>query len=387
MLEDEIVGQEQLLSQLKRAIDQSRIPHAQLFIDTDGFGGFALALYQAILLLYDSQQLYASVKQEKKLAELAKHPDLHYVFPTIIQEKNSGDTIERFLPNWYSFVENNLYGLTLDWIEWLQSGNKKAQIRVKDIASIQYKMNLKSFMGGAKVCIIWGVECIGIEAANKFLKILEEPPKNTFFMLISKEAKLLPTLVSRCQVHSVPPLSDETLRDFIKRKKWKDSLLDDVGSLGGSLNKLYRLVEESNRNPFESLLVSLLRASFSAKNNKGIVLDLMTWVESMVALEKEKQKGFILFSIKVIRDAFLLNYNLKQITSFQSQTDFDITKFAPFVHNLNVKKMVLLFEETHHYLERNASARMVFTDLCLQLTRLIHVKKESDLENTKKLDE
>ena len=387
MLEDEIVGQERLLSQLKRAIDQNRIPHAQLFIDTDGFGGFALALYQAILLLYDSQQLFTSVKQGKKLAELAKHPDLHYVFPTIIQEKNSADTVERHLPNWYSFVENNLYGLTEDWIEWLQSGNKKAQIRVKDITSIQHKMNLKSFMGGAKVCVIWGLECIGIEAANKFLKILEEPPKNTFFMLISKEAKLLPTLMSRCQTHSVPPLSDETLKDFIKRNNWKDSLLDKVGSLGGSLNKLFLLVEESNRNPFESLLVNLLRASFSAKNNKGVVLDLMTWVESMVELEKEKQKGFILFSINVIRDAFLLNYNLKEIISFQPQTDFDITKFAPFVHYLNIKKIVVLFEETHHYLQRNASARMVFTDLCLQLTRLIHIKKESDLENTKKLDE
>ena len=96
---------------------------------------------QAILLLYNSQQLYASVKQGKKLAQLAKHPDLHYVFPTIIQEKNSADTIERLLPNWYSFVENNLYGLTVDWVEWLQSGNKKAQIRVKDIASMQHKMN------------------------------------------------------------------------------------------------------------------------------------------------------------------------------------------------------------------------------------------------------
>ena len=387
MLEDEIVGQEQLLSQLKRAIDQSRIPHAQLFIDTEGFGGFALALYQAILLLYNSQQLYASVKQGKKLAQLAKHPDLHYVFPTIIQEKNSADTIERLLPNWYSFVENNLYGLTVDWVEWLQSGNKKAQIRVKDIASMQHKMNLKSFMGGAKVCVVWGVECIGIEAANKFLKILEEPPKNTFFMLISKEAKLLPTLVSRCQTHSVPPLSDETLKDFIKRNRWEDSLLEKVGSLGGSLNKLYRMVEESNQNPFESLLVSLLRASFSAKNNKGVVLDLMTWVESMVALEKEKQKGFILYSINMIRDAFLLNYNLRELTSFQSQTDFNINKLAPFVHHLNIKKMVFLFEETHHYLERNASAKMVFTDLCLQLTRLIHIKKESDLENTKKLEE
>ena len=387
MLDDEIVGQEQLLSQLKRAIDQGRIPHAQLFIDTNGFGGFALALYQAILLLYDSQQLFASVKQGKKLAELAKHPDLHFVYPTIIQEKGSADTVERLLPNWYSFIENNLYGLTSDWIEWLQCDNKKAQIRIKDIASMQHKMNLKSFLGGSRVCVVWAVECIGIEAANKFLKILEEPPKNTFFMLISKEAELLPTLVSRCQTHSVPPLSDETLKNFIKRKSWGNSLLEKVGSLGGSLNKLYRSVEELNQNPFESLLVNLLRGSFSAKNNKRVILDLMTWAESMAALEKEKQKGFILYSISVIRDAFLLNYNLRELTSFQSQTDFDIFKLAPFVHHLNIEKMVLLFEETHHYLERNASAKMVFTDLCLQLTRLIHIKKESDLENTKKLDE
>ena len=133
--------------------------------------------------------------------------------------------------------------------------------------------------------------------------------------------------------------------------------------------------------------ISIADGLFSAKNNKGVVLDLMTWVESMVALEKEKQKGFILFSIKVIRDAFLLNYNLKEITSFQSQTDFDITKLAPFVHHLNIKKMVLLFEETHHYLERSASTKMVFTDLCLQLTRLIHIKKDLDLEYTIKLDE
>lgn len=388
MLEQEIVGQEQLLAQLRRTVKQEQVPHAQLFIDVDGYGGLAIALYQAVLLLYTPEELEQAAIQQKKTATLALHPDLYFMFPTInVSGGPPKSYTQELLPQWQQFIKEEPYGLHADWMETLQAGNKQGQIGVKEVSAMQEKMNLKSFKGRAKVCLVWGAEKMNPAAANKFLKILEEPPQQTYFLLVSAEADLLPTILSRCQKHSLPPVSQEALEKFLSTKEWGNDLKQELSRFRGSVAKIYERGRQTEPKPYEELLILLLRTSFAAKGNKKVVLDLMAWVELLTPLDKENQKGFLDYSLSVLRDAFLLNYKLKQLTSFQSQKGFDLSKLAPYIHHLNIKAIVELFEKAHYYIGRNASAKMVFTDLALQLTRLLHTPKETHLVQTKKLDE
>jgi len=386
MLEQEIVGQEPLLSRLKKAVENSQVPHAQLFVDKNGYGGLALALYQAVLLLYSKELLSAATKQ-KSLAELSLHPDLYFLFPTISLGTSSKSNAEELLPRWQEFIKENLYGNHSDWMDWLEAGNKQAQIGVKEMSAMQERLSLKSYEGGAKICLVWGTEKMNLAAANKFLKLLEEPPKNTFFFLVSASAELLPTIISRCQPLMLPPIEPNVLIKTIEEKQWDPSLVQEIHQYKGSYRMLLQRATQEVSKPFEEMLIHLLRGAFAAKGNKKIVLDLMGWVDEVVRLDKEDQKSFLSYSLEVLRDAFMLNYALEELTTFQSRTDFDLNKLAPFVHHQNIGPLVTLFEQSHLYLSRNGNPKMVFTDVSLQMTRLIHTKKESDLVKTKKEDE
>ena len=387
MLEQEIVGQETLLSHLKNSVEKRQVPHAQLFIDRVGYGAMPLALYQAVLLLYDPETLNLASKQQKTLADLALHPDLHFLFPTISLGTGSKSNAEELLPRWQEFIKEKPYGNHFDWMDWLEAGNKQAQIGVKEMATLQERLNLKSYKGGAKICIVWGVEKMNPSASNKFLKTLEEPPQKTYFFLLSASTELLPTIVSRCQSILLPPISTKALLKTIEDHQWDVSLAQEIHRCKGSYRALLHRATEVVAKPFEEMLIKLLRCAFAAKGNKKIVLDLMAWVEEIVRFDKEDQKEFLSYSVEVLRDAFMLNYALEELTTFRSKINFDLAKLAPFVHHFNVAPMVSLFEQSHFYIRRNASAKMVFADLSLQLTRLIHTKKESDLAKTKKLEE
>lgn len=387
MLEQEIVGQETLISTLKYSVKKNQVPHAQLFIDRDGYGGLALALFQAVLLLYEPEALNKALEQKKQLADLALHPDLHFLYPTINIGSNTKSNVQELLPHWQRFIKEKPYGNHSDWMDLLEAGNKQAQIGVKEMASMQERLSLKSYEGNAKICIIWGAEKINLASANKFLKTLEEPPQHTFFFLLSATTELLPTIISRCQSLILPPISKKALVKAIEDRQWDAALVQDLNQCKGSYRTLLNRATEAMVKPFEEMLIRLLRCAFAAKGNKKIVLDLLAWVDDVVGFDKEDQKEFLSYSVEVLRDAFMLNYALDELTSFRSKTGFNLSKLAPFVHHLNLSALVSLFEDSHFYIGRNANAKMIFTDLSLQLTRLIHTKGESDLPKTKKLEE
>jgi DNA polymerase-3 subunit delta' len=215
---------------------------------------------------------------------------------------------------------------------------------------------------------------MNIHASNAFLKLLEEPPQDSYFILIAEESEvLLPTLLSRCQHISLGPIQAEALKEVIPAKYENSKQM--VTLADGDYSRLQLLLQENQNTQHELLLVNALRKAFKARGNKAIVQDLMNWSRDVAALGREEQKAFLSFGIQFFRDAFLLNYKLDNIVYFQPNTDFDLKKLAPFVNNTNILDLIALFENTHYHILRNGSAKMLFSNLALKLTRLINHSK------------
>ena len=239
-----------------------------------------------------------------------------------------------------------------------------------DIEYARKKISLKAFNGGARVCILWGAEKMTNQASNAFLKILEEPPKNTYFLLIAEnQEEILPTIVSRCQIVNLRPIESSALTDVIEKKTNNPEVL--VAKAQGNFNDLLNLINSDKDKEFEGLLIDGLRKAFKVKENKKLIVDLMDWSTSLCEFGKEEQKTFLEFGIQIFRDAYLLNHSLDDLVTFQSKTNFDLSKIAPYVNDMNVKELVTLFEETHFNILRNGNVKMLFINLAFKLSELI----------------
>jgi len=204
-----------------------------------------------------------------------------------------------------------------------------------------------------------------------FLKLLEEPPKDTFFILIAEEEEgVLPTIASRCQHIRVGPIQKEDLK---KTLSVDDVQAERLLSLAdGDYHRLQLLLAENQESEYEALLVSGLRNAFKARGNKSVVSDLMSWSSDLSALGREEQKAFLSYGVQFFRDAFLLNYSLHDLVHFSSKSNFDLSKLAPYIHSENILDLIQLFEKSQYHIQRNASPKMLFSDLALKLTRLLN---------------
>ncbi|NDE28719.1 MAG: DNA polymerase III subunit delta' [Flavobacteriia bacterium] len=357
-----VVGQKRLITQLENLIQKGQVPHAQLISGPVGHGMLSLALaFSKNLLSFGAEN-----------AQNPNHPDLHFIYPVVKKGTEKHVFSSDYASEWAVFVETSPYGSYAEWFEAIGVGNKQGHIGVAEIEKLHQKMQLKAFGGRGKVCILWGAEKMNGAAANAFLKLLEEPPKNTFFILLVEDVEqVLPTVYSRCQPIALGPIEHQALlenipSDFVGNKEQM------VAIANGDFARLHRLLSNEGAKSYEALLVEGLRTAFKARGNKGVVFSLMEWSQKISALGREDQKDFLAFSIQFFRDAFLMNYALEGIVHFKSETDFDLTKFAPFVHSNNITPLVRLFEDAYRFIQGNGNAKMVFSDLSLQLTRLIN---------------
>jgi len=368
----EIIGQDLVKKHMISRLENDQVPHAQLIIDKNGYGGLPLALGHALLLCYSQADLKAKQEDEVSSVKLLQHSDIHFVFPVIKSKSQGAKTSSKdFIGPWYNFLEAQPYGNYANWFLQIDAGNKQGVISVYEMKLLQEKTHLKSLSGGNKVCIIWGAEKMNASAANKFLKLLEEPPEKTFFILVAEDdSSLLETIISRCQKIDLKPVSRNDCMVYLERKGITDASLLDTSQ--GSLRVLTELLKSENTNNFEFILVEGLRAAFRAKGNKNSVIDLMKWAEKMKSLDKEQQKSFLLYAVHFFRSAFFLNYHLEELVHFKSESGFDLNKLAPYIHAKNFVPLKTVFENAHHYLSQNANPQILFTNLALETTRLLN---------------
>ena len=379
MFINQILGQEPLKEKLISSLKSSQIPHSQCFIDGSGRGGLALAVAVALEVLWDKESLTPHINKGKEGSFFLEHPDLHFVFPVATSVSfSSKPKCSDYIKQFRSFVSQTPYGGSNDWMLSIGSENKQGNISVDEVDILFKALNLKSFSGGAKVCVLWGVDKLNIQSGNKLLKLIEEPPNKTFFIFVAaNELDLLPTIKSRCQLSSLKPLSTDIIKEELVSKGCEENLAvfyaaNAEGSLGKALESFQNIERQRE---YETLFVQCLRGAFKASGNKSVVIDLMSWANTIGSLGRTLQKEFLLYSLHFIRQAMLVSYQTSSLVHFQSLTGFKIEKFAPFVHSGNVQGLIKLLEETCYAVDRNANGKILFSDFALRMTRILNKKE------------
>jgi DNA polymerase-3 subunit delta' len=378
----EVIGQKHLKSHLHKTVENGRIPHAQLFVGTAGSGilPMAIAYAQEVLCKNHAKESASFLSCASKVKKLV-HPDLHFVYPV-----NTNDVIKKnavsanFTKEWRQFVLKNPYSSLFDWLQSLGIENKQGNISVNEAQDLLKTLALKSYEGGYKVMIIWMADKMNTECSNKILKIVEEPPKNTLLLLLTEaEENIISTIRSRCQKLDFPLLAEEDITSrLIQNHSVSGPNAKKISrQAGGDLNKaLHILNNDSDDIVFEEWFISWVRTAFIAKGNKGAINDLIHWSESIASKGRETQKKFISYCIELFRQALLKNYKADSLLFFEStDAKFSIEKFAPFIHQNNIFEITSALEEAAYHVERNGNPKIIFTDLSIKLTRLIHKKE------------
>lgn len=370
----DIPGQKEIKESLIRTVREGRISHAQLFYGPEGSGKLALALAYAQYISCTSQKEDDSCGVCPSCVKYAKlvHPDLHFVFPATSSNTTKGDEapVEKALEKWREIILENPFFDQYQWYDRIGIENKQGLISVKESSEIIRKLNLKSYESEFKILIMWLPERMHSTAANKLLKMVEEPPKGTVFLLVSEvTGEVLPTILSRTQLIKIPRLADEDVRDALKsRLDVADENIEDAVTLAnGNFNKaLSLLVEDSqNKGNFEQFV------SFTRICYKFSIKDLSDWVDEMSKNGREKQKMFLSYGLRMIRENFLINTGHSRISHMAKYEQEWSVKFSRFV---NGKNIIDIYEElnlAYNHISANVSAKIVLMDAGLKIGRML----------------
>ena len=375
---EQIIGQKHLISHLKSTVDNNRISHAQLFVGKEGVGTLAMAIAYANYLICKN---HANPEKCQQKCNKLQHPDLHFAFPVAINENVKKHPVSNlFLNEWREFLADNWYAGLFDWFQKLGVENKQGRIGVDEAQEIVKALRLKPYEGTYQVMIIWMAEKMNIAAANKLLKLIEEPPKNTIFLLVTEsEEQIITTIRSRCQVLHFGNLSEEQIANSLVENEQTQpkEALKIANQADGNYNKALTLTTgNSNEIIFEQWFVTWVRAAFRAKGNASVINDLITWSNDIAGKGRETQKQFLHYCIQVFRQAMLYNYKAESLVYFEPKTQgFTLEKFAPFIHNGNIMSIADELGDAIYHIQRNANAKIVLLDLSIKLTRLLHTKE------------
>ena len=382
MLFSEILGQEHIKKHLTTSVDHDRVAHAQLFVGKEGTGTLpmAVAFAQYILCKNNEAENNTGNKACNLKFENISHPDLHFAFPVVTSDKVKSKPISKFyLEEWRKLLKEQPYGNLFDWYKLLGVDNKQGLIGVDEAQNIVKSLTLKSYEGGYKVMLIWMAEKMNDACANKLLKLIEEPPSKTIFILIAEdETQIINTIKSRCQILHFPPLAEHVIKDgLIKKYNLETGIAANIAhQANGNFNKACDLVyKDSEDIQFETWFIFWVRSAFKAKGNKAAILDLIKWSEDIAKTGRETQKQFLNFCIQFFRQALLLNYNAKDLVYFKPKTEnFKLENFAPFINGSNILEISDELQDAIYHIERNGNSKIILTDLSIKLTRLLHKK-------------
>ena len=379
----DIIGHNALKRHLAESIDKGRISHAQLFSGAAGVGTLPLAIAYAQYLNCTSRHDGDSCgvcPSCIKMQQLA-HPDLHFVFPVNKQGKKSGEVVlsADFMPLWREMMaESGGYFTRQEWYNRLDLGKTlRGIISAREADEIIRRLQFKSYESEYKITIIWQPETMNDEAANKILKILEEPWDKTLFLLVSERTDLLlPTIISRTQEVAVKRLQNEDLmelgREMVQTGAQIDEqqLLNTARLAAGDVIEWRRLMggtEDAMRKEAFEKFCSLMRLSYNDKH-----LELMDWADDVAQLSREQQRSMLLHAARLLRESYMLHAGLGQISYLWGEEAKFCQNFAPFIGNQNIEYLISEIETALRQVSQNGNSRIIFTHFALAVSKQIN---------------
>ncbi len=370
----QIPGHKETITRLIRSVREERVSHAQLFSGPEGCGSLALALAYAMYASCENRTENDScgickscVKYEKMI-----HPDLHFVFPVTKNKKDTEPVSDSYIAEWREFAKKTPFFTLNDWLNSIEVGNAQGLIFASEASEIIKKLSLKTFESDVKIMIIWLPEKMHLSTANKLLKIIEEPPDRTLFLLVSEEPdKIIPTILSRCQHIKIPAFTYNDIRNYLlKRFNYDEHKASEIARVAnGNIIRAVDLSENEessaeNLNYFKSLM------RFAWKRD---ILSVITWSEQMALKGREAQKSFITYSLRIIRENLMLSLGqLKNNLVFMADEEVTFSdKFHPFINKKTIYPLTDELNLAFSHIEANGNAKIIFLDLALKVVRLI----------------
>ena len=386
MLFSEIVGQEKLKEQLVQTVHENRISHARLFLGPEGSGSLPLAIAYAQYVNCTARGEHESCGKCLSCVKFNKlaHPDLHFVFPVVKPKSGKAAVSDLFIKEWREAVLANPYITYNQWLERMGSENKQGGIFVDESKEILNKLSFKTYEAEYKIMIIWLTEKMNPQTANKLLKILEEPPEKTLFLLIAESADaILPTILSRTQITRVPKIDTQSLANYLVETLQSTSLQSDSrkalnaahisnGNLAAAIEIMQSSVENDD---YLKMFIRMMRTCWQVWSKKQAMLDLLSWCEEITQLGREQQKAFLIYCLRMVRENFTLNRQQPSL-AYLSDAESDFSqKFNAFIHPDNVQQLATELNTAYYHIEANGNKNIVFLDLVCKIVVLLKERK------------
>lgn len=382
MLFSEIIGHNSVKNRLIRTVLENRVSHAQLFLGPEGSEKLALALaYGQFIacqhknmkpddasLLADSCGQCPSCIKYQKLA----HPDLHFIYPVAATKKITSKPVsENFLPEWrQALIESNYYLNLNEWYEYLGIENKQARIGVDDANQILRTLSLKSFESEYTVIIIWMVEKLFHAAAPKLLKILEEPPDKTLFILVTENHdQILNTIISRTQLVKLYAHPDDEMHQYLEKfyTLSNDRINQIINHSEGSYKKAFDLIDDSEKDDFNYTHFREMML-YSYNNN---LLKMREKLTQIADIGRERLKQLLNYGLHITRLCLLYDLNTASLIRSEGQEYEFVSKFSKFVNRNNAAQIMELLSQAINHIERNGNAKIILLDLMLKTAQVI----------------
>ena len=363
----EVIGQREAQERLKQMAESGHLPHALMLCGPQGSGKMALATAFACYLLDNG------TPSAKAMLEKLEHPDLHFTYPTIKLPSMGSDhkpISDDFAKEWHELIMQGPYFTMDEWMQAMGGENQQAIITAGESDELVRKLSLKSSQGGYKVCVVWLPERMNIECANKLLKLIEEPPQQTVFIMVCEEPdKLIETIRSRVQMIDIRKTSNEDIQQaLVERRGIDEEAARRISRLAnGNWNKALEELQVGSENElFLDMYIMLMRLAYQRK-----IKDMQKWSEQMANMGREKQKRWLTYFLQMTRENFMYNFQNEELT-YMTQKEEDFARnFARFVNENNILPISDLANLAIRDIGQNANAKIVFFDFALQMIVLL----------------
>jgi len=357
-------------------VRDDRTPHALMLFGPGGTGKLALAVAMVQYLACRNRGAGDSCGTCPSCMKFAKlvHPDLHFVVPVLKAGNVTGPPVsDDFIETWRQTLLADNYVTESLWYEAMGAENKQGIINVKESESIIRKLSFKPYESDYKMMVIWLPEKMNLPAANKLLKLIEEPPDKTLILMVSEHTdRIIPTILSRTQLLHVPPLSEAEIREGLKQEGNSDEQLieDAANRANGNFSlALQTLRQDETESQHFELFTRLMRLSY-ARN----IIEINTWVDQVAAMGRERQKQLIDYSLHLLRENFMLHMEHESLNYMSGKEREFALKFSPFIHSENVFDLVEEFGLAGNHIEANGNPRIILMDLSIRVIRLLMQK-------------